>query len=62
VKDGKLSVMEAAQKYKVSSASIYRWIKKGLPVTRKREIGRMAYIVIDADELEKFLAEWADVN
>lgn len=51
----KYSVAEIAEMYGVTSMAVRYWIKQGLEFSRRREIGRKEYIVINKKDVDKYL-------
>ena len=49
-----LTVIQTAERYGVTEQSVRNWIKDGLKVKWKKEIGKKPHIVIDPDEVEKY--------
>jgi len=48
------TVIEISTHFGVSEQSIRNWIKDGLKVSWKKEIGRKPYILIDPKDVEEY--------
>jgi len=53
--DNKLTVAEVAEEYNVTTMAVRYWIKNGLRTYKRRVIGKKEHIVIDPDDVIKFL-------
>lgn len=53
--DMELSVAEVAKKYGVTTMAVRHWMKKGLPFSTKKIIGRKPFKVIKESDLDSFL-------
>lgn len=51
----KKTVSEIAKMYNVTTMAVRHWIKKGLPYTTERVIGVKPRMVINPDDVKKFL-------
>ena len=49
------TVAEIAELYGVTRRTVYDWIEKGLPVSRRREIGKKEHAVITCDDVDDFI-------
>jgi len=51
----KLTVYEAAKKYKVTPLTIRNWIKDGVPFEVEKVIGIRPRMKVNTDDIEKYL-------
>ena len=51
----KLTVSQVAELYGVTTSAVRIWIKKGLPTETERVIGIKPRMVIELNDVEKFL-------
>ncbi len=48
-------IIEIAEIFNVTKSAVYLWINKGLPHKKERLIGKRERIIIDPEEVLKFL-------
>jgi hypothetical protein len=49
-----LTVTKTAEKFNVTEQSVRNWIKDGMKINWKKEIGKKPHIVIDPKDVEKY--------
>jgi len=49
-----LTVTETAEKFNVTEQSVRNWIKDGMKINWKKEIGKKPHIIIDPKDVEKY--------